>query len=138
MERNLWKYSFFLAIGISLLGSTILWFNLGNYLAVLICLFAGILITRISWVNKKCLIRAKSALNAGKDFVIINYKDSAEAVDIKIIPVWSNKFMLYGYLPEKEDVKEFQWRYMMGATINGQQMYVVDVLKYIRDIPLHD
>ena len=137
IEKNLWKYTILLTTGLFLMGSAVLFYILKNYPLVIGCGFGGLMLTKYCWRYKKCLLKAKSAIKAGLDFIIINYQNerTKNVSDIKIIPVFTDKFTLYGYIPEKGDIDEFLWRHMMGATINGEKMYVVDVLKYIRDIP---
>ena len=136
MDRALRKYYLLCAVGLCFVALTVVFIIRLNYHFIFVTAFIGVMILysvvrRIIYLSK-----AARALEAGKKEVLVHYRDgNMEESKNTIIPVGVDNNWLYGFLTEKKDIKQFRWKGVLWATLDGENIDHDDLLKYIKSIP---
>ena len=136
MISALKKYSILCTIGVFFLFLAVVFIFRTFYQLIFVSAFVGVMIINAAGKRITCLLKARRALQAGKEEVFIYYQDgNLEESKHDIIPVAADANWLYGYLTEKEDIKQFRWKGIFRTSIKGKDLNQEDILKYIESIP---
>ena len=136
MNRAYIKYGILCVIGILFLVLTVVFIVRTNYTFIFVSAFVGVMIINAAGRRIIYLIRATRALEAGKKEIIIFYRDgNLNESKETIIPVWSDTNWLYGFLIEKNDIKQFRWKGIQWTSENGKDIGKDELIKYIESIP---
>ena len=135
MDKAYKKYGILCVIGVLFLILTVVFIVKTVYTLIFVSAFIGVMIINAAGRRIIYLQRGGRALGAGKEEILIFYRDgNFNESKNTIIPVGADTNWLYGFLTEKNDIRQFRWKGIQWTTKNGKDIGNEEILKYIESI----
>ena len=123
MKKALLKWNILCGIGMCLLAFTAVCFILKKYAPLAAGLAIGLLFTSQSWKRIGLLKNAASAIENGAAQIELFYRGrNLKENRFFIIPAGADILYLYGFVPEKNDIRVFRWEQVQRAVENGIEL----------------
>ena len=120
MKKALLKWNILCGIGMCFLALTAVCFILKKYTPLVVGLVIGLLFTSQSWKRIGLLKNAAKAIENGAASMEIIYKGrNQKEYRFSVIPAGADILYLYGFIPEKSDIKIFRWEQVQRTVENG-------------------
>jgi len=134
MKNTVIKWAAIGAAGICLLIFSGIRISREQYGIIIIVLFAGVLLVYSSFKKIRLLVKAHEVRKKKREEITVYYRDRNQVNSTNtVIPVWSDTFYFYGFLPEANDIKTFRWEGILQAKENGKVLEKEDILKRMCD-----
>jgi hypothetical protein len=121
--KALIKWILLLAAGLGCLALGLVSYIRRNYTWILVGFFTGCFLVSASWKKIRLLMKAGKALKAGKESVVIMYRDhNLKEYETAVIPLYADTMYFYGYALQKQDIKVFRWEKIIRVTERGAEL----------------
>jgi hypothetical protein len=116
-------------VGIACLIAALVSYFRHYYTWIFAAALVGIFLVTTAWKKLRLLGAAVKALKTGRSEITVFYRDAnlRESQQL-VIPVEADSLHFYGFSPERNDTRIFQWKRVIRVTDNGKDLTQDDIL----------